>query len=216
MRSIKSRRTAGSGGTRHQINAERDRDDAEQIAELDVLAEHQPARTTCRAAASGSDRRSQRSRRRPSTDETTANKRGSIRRAPGTRRRRAAARSARYRRHLENVNANGSSTIPAARFCTPLPTQQAALRRQHLEQDGADHDRGQRGQREQDAVQAVVPTDMRCQTMKPTPVMPSTSPMTLRQVSASPRNSAASTAVNTGLALTIRPPRPAETVLSPV
>ena len=34
-----------------------------------------------------------------------------------------------------------------------------------------------------------VPTDMRCQTMKLTPAMPSSSPTTLRQVSASPRNS---------------------------
>ena len=60
-----------------------------------------------------------------------------------------------------------------------------------------------------------VPTDIRCQTMKPTPRMPSSSPATLRQVSASPRNKAASAAVNTGLAETIRPPRPAETDLQP-
>ena len=61
-----------------------------------------------------------------------------------------------------------------------------------------------------------VPTDMRCQTMKPTPTMPSSRATTLRQVSASPRNIAASAAVNTGLAETIRPPRPADTDFSPV
>jgi hypothetical protein len=64
--------------------------------------------------------------------------------------------------------------------------------------------------------QSSVPTDMRCQTMKPTPATPSSNPATLRQVSASPRNAAASTAVNTGLALTTRPPRPADTVCNPV
>ena len=38
-------------------------------------------------------------------------------------------------------------------------------------------------------MQAVlVPTDIRCQTMKATPAMPSSSPATLRQVSASSRN----------------------------
>src|SRR5260221_206504 len=38
-----------------------------------------------------------------------------------------------------------------------------------------------------------VPTEMRCQTMKATPAMPSSSPVTLRQVSVSPRNTAAAT-----------------------
>ena len=54
-------------------------------------------RTACRAAASGNDRRSRRSRHRPSADETRADRPGSIRRARGTRTRRAAARSARCR-----------------------------------------------------------------------------------------------------------------------
>ena len=61
-----------------------------------------------------------------------------------------------------------------------------------------------------------VPTEIRCQTMKATPATPSRRPKTLRQVSASLSTSAASTAVNTGLAETIRPPRPAETVFKPV
>ena len=53
-------------------------------------------------------------------------------------------------------------------------------------------------------------------TVTATPAMPSNRPATLCQVNASPRNSAASAAVNTGLAETIRPPRPAETDFSPV
>ena len=48
-----------------------------------------------------------------------------------------------------------------------------------------------------------VPIAMRCQTMKATPTMPSSSPTTLRQVSALVEQQRGQTAVNTGLALTI-------------
>ena len=117
---------------------------------------------------------------------------------------------------LDNVNANGSSTKPAARFCTPLPTQRLPFGASTLNRMVPATIEANDASVNRMPCQSSVPTDMRCQTMKPTPAMPSRRPITLRQVSASPRKAAASTAVNTGLALTISPPRPADTVCRPV
>ena len=117
---------------------------------------------------------------------------------------------------LENVSASGSSTIPAERFCTPLPTQRLPFGASSLNRMVPSTIEASEASVNRMPCQSSVPTDIRCQTMKPTPAMPSKRPATLRQVSASPRNTAASTAVNTGLALTISPPSPADTVCRPV
>ena len=141
-------------GPRHQINPERDRDDPEQVAEFDVLAEHQEReqhaeRRHQEVVSAGSGGAADLQEVKPqqiSQDRSAQHQEGERAEQP------------RARHDVADIGERerkGQQRQSAGEILHAVADPQAALRRQHLEQDGADHDRGQRRQRIDDAIHAV-------------------------------------------------------------
>ncbi len=145
---------APGGRTRHQIDAERDRNDPEQIAQRDVLAEHDPGehhgerrhqevigtRRGCSAHGEhmepdhiGEDRAAQHEEGEDAQQPPARHDVAHARQRQGERR---------QRKSREQI-------------LDAVADPQAALRREQLEEDGAGDDRRQRRKRKDDAVQAV-------------------------------------------------------------